>query len=192
MSRVLVADNDPIDLLTIKTRLSQTKLNTDVTTATSFKDALALLNSMVFDIIIMDEDLGGGRGHRLVQLIRANPSMRRVPVVMVTGSSSAAAPSVLEKMFQRGQIQGWIPKDVLSADVLLNTLTGLSDEDAASGDLTTRTRELIAACRRLPHPPEPPRSRPRPLTQQRVESIVRRLEGLGYGETLSSGTNSSR
>ena len=34
MSRVLVADNNPIDLLTIKTRLSQTKLNTDVTTAT--------------------------------------------------------------------------------------------------------------------------------------------------------------
>ncbi|MCU0754283.1 MAG: response regulator [Xanthomonadales bacterium] len=84
--RALVVDDSP----TIRTQLEAAlqRCGLAVTTAEDGESALARAQSVVFDLIFLDVVMPGMNGYDLCRAIRALPSGRHLPVVMLTSRSS--------------------------------------------------------------------------------------------------------
>jgi CheY-like chemotaxis protein len=67
--------------------------------AASAGEALALLEAQRFDALVLDIARAGGEGFELLRALRASPRLRRVPVVLLSDSSSA----------RRSARSGWFP-----------------------------------------------------------------------------------
>jgi len=82
-TRILVVDDDPIlrefASVYLTTPMSEVALAPDASTA------LDLLSSEQFDIAMIDIEMPGMNGFELVECIRAQDKLRRLPIVMVTG-----------------------------------------------------------------------------------------------------------
>jgi twitching motility two-component system response regulator PilG len=84
--KALVVDDSP----TIRTQLEATlvRCGLEVTTAEDGESALARAQSIVFDLILLDVVMPGINGYDLCRAIRALPTGRRLPIVMLTSRSS--------------------------------------------------------------------------------------------------------
>lgn len=84
--RALVVDDSP----TIRTQLvaALQRCGLDVLSAEDGESALARAQSVVFDLILLDVVMPGLNGYELCRAIRALPSGRHLPVVMLTSRSS--------------------------------------------------------------------------------------------------------
>lgn len=84
--RALVVDDSP----TIRTQLEAAlqRCGLEVTSVEDGESALARAQSMVFDLILLDVVMPGINGYDLCRAIRALPSGRHLPVVMLTSRSS--------------------------------------------------------------------------------------------------------
>lgn len=84
--RALVVDDSP----TIRTQLvaALQRCGLDVISAEDGESALARAQSVVFDLILLDVVMPGLNGYELCRAIRALPSGRHLPVVMLTSRSS--------------------------------------------------------------------------------------------------------
>jgi len=84
--RALVVDDSP----TIRTQLEAAlqRCGLEVTSAEDGESALVRAQSIVFDLILLDVVMPGINGYELCRAIRALPSGRHLPVVMLTSRSS--------------------------------------------------------------------------------------------------------
>ncbi len=92
-ARVLLVDDARNDILLAKRFLFGTRaLGCDLFTAMSAHEAIEILERQsergeAIDLVLLDINMPGESGFQLLDLIRAQPKLNRVPVVMCTGSS---------------------------------------------------------------------------------------------------------
>ncbi len=79
---ILVIDDDPIMLRLIKEEL---KDEYNVATAISGKVGLKFLERKKTDLILLDYEMPGENGPEILEKIRANETLRDIPVVFLTG-----------------------------------------------------------------------------------------------------------
>jgi CheY-like chemotaxis protein len=85
-SRLLLVDGDPKSLRVLDVSLK--KAGFEVTAATSGREALALLEASVPDLIISDTDLDEMDGFALCRQIKSRPDWNKIPFLFVSGRKS--------------------------------------------------------------------------------------------------------
>ncbi|MFJ7369406.1 ATP-binding protein [Lysinibacillus sp. NPDC098008] len=95
--RILVVDDEPINLRVIETILTNDKY--DVVTVTSGIKALECIQSQEWDLVISDVMMPKMSGYELVRLIRKQFSLTDLPVLLLTARSQ---PQYIEKGFLAG------------------------------------------------------------------------------------------
>ena len=85
-NRLLLVDGDPKSLRVLDVSLK--KAGFDVTTATSGREALSLLEASQPDLIISDTDLDEMDGFELCSQIKARPEWTKIPFIFVSGRKS--------------------------------------------------------------------------------------------------------
>ena len=81
-SRVLVADDNPVDVSLIKAQLAGAGF--DVTGVASGAEALEIVREAAPDVILLDALMGGLDGYEICRRIKADPATEGIPVVMIT------------------------------------------------------------------------------------------------------------
>jgi CheY-like chemotaxis protein len=84
--RLLLVDGDPKSLRVLDVSLK--KAGFEVTTATSGREAIALLEASVPDLIISDTDLHDMDGFELCSQIKGRPEWSKIPFLFVSGRKS--------------------------------------------------------------------------------------------------------
>lgn len=93
----LIADDDELSLLLLKETTEQAGFDTvAVGNGTAALEA-AMANS--FDIALLDVEMPGLDGYAVCRALRCVPTLRHLPVVMITGHDSAAS---IEKSYEAG------------------------------------------------------------------------------------------
>lgn len=82
MKHVLVIDDDPVMLKTIKRYLGE---EYNVATALSGKIALKFLEKRVTDIILLDYEMPSMNGPEILDILRGNDRTKNIPVIFLTG-----------------------------------------------------------------------------------------------------------
>ena len=85
---VLVVDDDAFSRALVSRRVA--KLS-DVVEAEDGLDALAHLNAAQFDLAIVDLEMPHFNGLDLIRSVRAHPSLRHIPIIVLTGNESRSA-----------------------------------------------------------------------------------------------------
>ncbi len=88
LARVLVVEDEPLLAESILVALSWRCIEAEL--CGTGEEALAILNSRDYDLLLLDIRLPGMSGLDLVTEVRANPALRRVPVVFMTGDMNPA------------------------------------------------------------------------------------------------------
>ena len=87
--RVLVADDDPETRATVKEMLRSTSLEVECC-ADAESALLALRGLKPYHVLISDFMLPGNSGIELVTMVRLDPKLSTLPVVMISGHGSRA------------------------------------------------------------------------------------------------------
>lgn len=87
--RLLAVDDDPIQREFSVIYLAAPGV--EIVTAQSGEDALSLLETMAFDIALVDYDMPGISGVDLVKHIRTVDRLANLPVIMITGREDMAS-----------------------------------------------------------------------------------------------------
>ncbi|MDX1994012.1 MAG: response regulator [bacterium] len=82
MKLVLVANDQPNHLILITTQLLQMDLQ--VVTVVSRADAMAIINAVDLDLIIVDLILGDDDGWEMIQTIRQHQRTQKTPIMAVS------------------------------------------------------------------------------------------------------------
>ena len=85
MKRILVVEDNPDNMYVMDRIL--THYGFSVHESTSGEEALRLLETNVYDLVLMDMQMPKLDGSAAVRKLRAFPSMRDVPVIAVTANS---------------------------------------------------------------------------------------------------------
>jgi DNA-binding response OmpR family regulator len=88
LARVLVVEDEPLLAESIRVALSWRCVEAEI--CGTAEEALAILNTETYDLLLLDIRLPGMNGLDLVTEVRANPALRRVPVVFMTGDTNPA------------------------------------------------------------------------------------------------------
>lgn len=110
--RILLVDDDSDtrELLTMQMRA----LSAEVLEAESAKRALEIIVKHVPNLVIADLDLPGIDGFELIRMIKENPEISSIPIIVIT--SSLDANSRLKAF--RGGVQDFITKPFVAEDIL--------------------------------------------------------------------------
>ena len=146
--RILLAD-DEIDLLKPHIMFLKSK-GYDVTTVNSGRDALELVESEHFDLIILDENMPGLTG--LETLSRIKQSVPLVPVIMITKSEEE---NIMNQAIG-SKISDYLIKPVNPSQILLSIKKNLHSDELVSQQATIDYRQefsnisnLISDCRTI-------------------------------------------
>jgi len=86
-ARVLVVDDQPLNVRVLEAKLTSEYY--EVTTAPDGATALAMMNDVKPDIVLLDVMMPGMDGFTVCRRIKADPELAHIPVVMVTALSDA-------------------------------------------------------------------------------------------------------
>ncbi len=91
---LLVEDNEG-DILLILEAFEELKVRAEITVVKNGKDALDLLfkrgkhaNAIKPDLILLDINIPIFNGHEVLQQIKSDPTLKKIPVIMLTTSSN--------------------------------------------------------------------------------------------------------
>jgi adenylate cyclase len=86
---VLVVDDDPVNRSMLSRSLEVD--GHEVTTVENGAEALELAGSQDFDVVLLDVVMPGMDGYQVLERLKADPELRHLPVVMVTGVDDVAS-----------------------------------------------------------------------------------------------------
>lgn len=126
-ARVFLVDDDPAAVMLIRIGLEECGAPIQLDVATSCRAALERLHGWAAagagtapDLVLLDLNLGDGSGHDLLECVRAQPALARIPVVILSTSAYAKD---MERAVAAGA-DDYIVKPS-SYDALLTILAGL-------------------------------------------------------------------
>jgi len=114
VKQLLVVEDDPVQSQAISDLIGDTDVET--TTVSSGEVALASLADKSFDCVVLDLRLPGMSGFDLIERIKADPSHRRLPVIVYTGRDLTEE----DRARLHGLAQTVIVKDVTTMERLLD------------------------------------------------------------------------
>jgi CheY-like chemotaxis protein len=117
LRRVLVVDDDPSVRHAVEAMLTG---DYEVVHAASGEEALAMVHTARIDAVLLDKGLPDLDGYDVAREIRARPTVRDLPILVVTGHDSPEA----EMEALRSGADDWVAKPV-DMDVLLARLQRL-------------------------------------------------------------------
>ena len=85
---VLVVDDDAFSRAVVSKRVAK---HSDVVEAEDGLDALAQLQTAEFDLAIVDLEMPNFNGLDLIRSVRGHPSLKHIPIIVLTGNESRAA-----------------------------------------------------------------------------------------------------
>lgn len=94
--KVLVVDDDPVTLLTVKDRLEYEGF--DVETAMDGEEALSKARGGQPECIVLDVMLPKIDGFRMSRLLKFDPKYRGIPIIMLTARSQKADKTLGKEM----------------------------------------------------------------------------------------------
>ena len=103
-ARILVVDDDDAVRGVVKAVLE--RAGYQIVTASNGPDAIALVRAQAVDLVLLDIEMPGMNGFDVCGLLRADPVLRAIPVMMMTGRPIIG---VLEKVQAVGAVE-FIPK----------------------------------------------------------------------------------
>ncbi len=133
--RILVADDEPHNLELLEACLEP--LGHETVRASTGAEAIALLDRLPVDLVLLDVMMPGASGFEVLRRFRDRPTERHVPVVVLTALVDRA-------MRLRGLELGandFLPKPIDRAELVARVRTLLDLQDANDA-LLVRTREL--------------------------------------------------
>ena len=80
---LLVVDDNEDNLYTLTRRLKRQGYD-DVATAEDGRQALELMAARRFDLVLLDVMMPGMDGYEVLETMKADPALRRIPVVMIS------------------------------------------------------------------------------------------------------------
>ena len=120
LPRILVIDDDPDITWLIKVALAYDEVEV-IREHDGQKGVLALLQAKP-DLIILDLEMPRRDGHDVIQFVRANHDLQKIPIVVLTGSQDSneakrveneGANTLLKKPLQwtllRQELERWLP-----------------------------------------------------------------------------------
>lgn len=144
--RILAVDDDEMARFLLQTLLP--KLGYSVRTASGGDEALAILEAEAgFAAILLDREMPGKDGIATTRMIKADPALERIPIIMVTGST---APEEVQEGIEAGVFY-YLPKPVnervLSSVVAAALRQHAQTEILLKGGNETRGFELTTAAK---------------------------------------------
>jgi len=85
MNKLLFVDDEPNVISGLKRQLNKLLQDYDIVSANSGKEALELIERTNFDTFVLDIRMPGMDGIELLELLKANPKTKFIPVIMLTG-----------------------------------------------------------------------------------------------------------
>ncbi|MBK5221447.1 MAG: response regulator [Acidimicrobiia bacterium] len=92
---ILLVEDDPGDVLIAKEALEQSKLANSLHVATNGEEAMAFLRRQGDfaampkpDLVLLDLNLPGRSGREVLAEVKADPDLRRIPIVILTTSQA--------------------------------------------------------------------------------------------------------
>ncbi|MDR0779438.1 MAG: response regulator transcription factor [Pseudomonadales bacterium] len=113
--KILVADDHPLIVEAVKTKLSEIARNVTFVVATNAEELLALPGGDTLDLALVDLCMPGAEGYSHVDELRS-----RYPALPVVVLSGYGHPELIRSVLQRG-VQGFIPKGD-SPEVMLSAI----------------------------------------------------------------------
>lgn len=86
MMNALVVDDDMSIARLVRSHLE--KQGFTVTTGENGQEALALVKTQKFDLIVMDWEMPELNGIETIKILRADPATAKIPVIMLTGKDA--------------------------------------------------------------------------------------------------------
>lgn len=86
-AKILIVDDEPDYITTVQCRLEW--FHYEVITATNGEEALEKAASEKPDLILLDTNMPVMNGHEMLEHLRRHPSLKDVPVIMVTARCEA-------------------------------------------------------------------------------------------------------
>lgn len=113
--RICLIDDDPDHILLITHAIRRADKHADVHTVDDGARALTYLKETATlpDLVLLDINMPGLSGLDVLQTIKQQPSLRRIPVVMLTSSD---LPSDVERAYELGA-SGYITKPLHQHDL---------------------------------------------------------------------------
>ncbi|NLE92144.1 MAG: response regulator [Elusimicrobia bacterium] len=155
--RVLLVDDDPDILDVLEITLSED--NYDISKARDGEEALKVIRSRPFDLIILDHNMPKMTGREVCAEIKKDILLRHIPVLMVTGKGEvhdkvcgleAGADDYIVKPFEPKELQARIRMTLKRSerDLDANPLTRLPGNISIIGELSERIdkKEKFAVC----------------------------------------------
>jgi len=154
---VLLVDDDPDILDVLEITLSED--NYDISKARDGEEALKVIRSRPFDLIILDHNMPKMTGREVCAEIKKDILLRHIPVLMVTGKGEvhdkvcgleAGADDYIVKPFEPKELQARIRMTLKRSerDLDANPLTRLPGNISIIGELSERIdkKEKFAVC----------------------------------------------
>ncbi|MFA9462781.1 MAG: PleD family two-component system response regulator [Velocimicrobium sp.] len=110
MKRILVVDDFRANVIMVQQALYS---KYEIDTATSGKEALQRIKVATPDLLILDIQMPEMSGIELLKLMKADPSMKEIPVVFLTGKADRES---VTKGFKLGI------KDIISKPIIMKTV----------------------------------------------------------------------
>ena len=93
--KILLAEDNPGDVRLFCEALDSRALRFELTVADDGEKAIAIVNNVStdrveLDLIVLDVNLPRHKGDEVLRHVRAEPSLRRVPVIVLTSSAAPA------------------------------------------------------------------------------------------------------
>ena len=107
---ILVVDDDPMMLKLIKEQL---KDSYTVATAVNGAIALKFLETRSTDLILLDYEMPGQNGAQILEKIRNNPTMAKLPVIFLTGMKDKDKITQVVQMKPQGYLLKPIEREAL-------------------------------------------------------------------------------
>lgn len=108
--RILIVDDDPVMLRTVKRYLEE---NYIVATAPSGKFAIKFLEQKAADLVLLDYEMPEVSGPDVLKQIRDSETLKKIPVVFLTGVSDASKIQVVLSMNPNGYLLKPVDRDKL-------------------------------------------------------------------------------
>lgn len=104
-ARILLVEDNPADVRLTREMLRESKVRNDLMVAHNAEEAERILgmgdgtpSDERPDLVLLDLNLPGKSGHELLEEMKADPDLRRIPVVILTSSE---AEEDIEKSYDR-------------------------------------------------------------------------------------------
>src|SRR5262249_43823628 len=88
MVRILLIEDNPADVELVREAISEAKLMVDLKLAMQGRDALKQLETERPDLILLDLNLPDIDGRDVLRIIKGDPRLQAIPVVVLTTSDS--------------------------------------------------------------------------------------------------------